>query len=88
MLGFGGMSVNPATLRNIASTTGGDFFRASDYQSFDRGFQTVRNKLDTTKRTVTERIPDQQLFVPFALIAAALVALELLLSHTRLRRLP
>jgi Ca-activated chloride channel family protein len=85
---FGGMSVNPATLRNIAATTGGEFFRASDYASFDRGFQTVRNKLDTTKRTVTERIPDQQLFVPFALIAAALVLLELLLAHTRLRRLP
>ena len=88
LLGFGGMSVNPATLRNIATTTGGEFFRASDYASFDRGFQTVRTKLDTTKRTVTERIPDQQLFVPFALIGAALLMLELLLSHTRLRRLP
>jgi Ca-activated chloride channel homolog len=85
---FGGMSVNPATLRNIATRTNGEFFRASDYASFDRGFQTVRNKLDTTKRTVSERVPDKQLFVPFALIAAALVALELLLSHTRLRRLP
>ncbi len=85
---FGGMSVNPATLRNIAAVTGGDFFRASDYAAFDRGFQTVRTKLDTTKRTVSERIPDQQLFVPFAVIAALLLALELLLSHTRLRRLP
>jgi len=85
---FGGMSVNPATLRNIATTTGGEFFRASDYASFDRGFQTVRNKLDTTKRTVMERVPDQQLFVPFALIAAGLVLLELMLSYGRLRRLP
>jgi Ca-activated chloride channel family protein len=85
---FGGMSVNPATLRNIASRTGGEFFRASDYASFDRGFQTVRNQLDTNKRTVTERVPDQQLFLPFALLAAALVFLDFLLSHTRLRRLP
>jgi Ca-activated chloride channel family protein len=85
---FGGMSVNPATLRNIASLTGGEFFRATDYASFDRGFQTVRTKLDTTKRTVTERVPDKQLFVPFAALAALLLALELLLSHTRLRRLP
>ena len=85
---FGGMSVNPATLRNIASVTGGEFFRASDYAAFDRGFQTVRTKLDTTKRTVSERVPDKQLFVPFATIAALLLALELLLSHTRLRRLP
>ncbi len=85
---FGGMSVNPATLRNIAAVTGGEFFRASDYAAFDRGFQTVRTKLDTTKRTVSERIPDKQLFVPFATLAALLLALELLLSHTRLRRLP
>lgn len=85
---FGGVSVNPATLRSIAQRTGGEFFRATDYASFDRGFQTVRNRLDTTKRTVTERIPDKQLFLPFALLAAALVALEFLLSHTRLRRLP
>jgi Ca-activated chloride channel homolog len=85
---FGGMSVNPATLRNIATLTGGEFFRASDYAAFDRGFQTVRTKLDTTKRTVTERVPDKQLFVPFAALALLLLALELLLSHTRLRRLP
>lgn len=85
---FGGMSVNPATLRNIATQTGGEFFRASDYASFDRGFQTVRNQLDTTKRTIIERVPDKQLFVPFAVIAALLVAIELFLSHTRLRRLP
>jgi Ca-activated chloride channel family protein len=85
---FGGMSVNPATLRNIASLTGGEFFRASDYAAFDRGFQTVRTKLDTTKRTVTERVPDRQLFMPLATIATLLLALELLLSYTRLRRLP
>jgi len=85
---FGGMSVNPATLRNIATVTGGEFFRASDYAAFDRGFQTVRTKLDTTKRTVTERVPDQQLFVPFALLAVALIGLERLLAYTRLRRLP
>jgi len=85
---FGGMSVNPATLRNIAATTGGEFFRASDYESFDHGFQTVRKKLDTTKRTIKERVPDKQLFLPFAIIAAALIGLELLLANTRLRRFP
>lgn len=85
---FGGMSVNPATLRGIATLTGGDFFRATDYESFDRGFQTVRSKLDTTKRVEIERIPDKQMFVPLALLALALLALELVLSHTRLRRLP
>jgi hypothetical protein len=85
---FGGMSVNPATLRSIAQLTGGEFFRATDYESFDRGFQTVRNKLDTVKRTRTERVPDQQLFPVLAVLAGLLLLLEQLLSHTVLRRLP
>lgn len=85
---FGGMSVNPATLRNIARTTGGEFFRATDAESFERGFATVRKELDTVKRTRNERIPDKQLFPVLALTAAILLALELLLSHTWLRRLP
>jgi Ca-activated chloride channel family protein len=85
---FGGMSVNPATLRSIAAVTGGEFFRATDYDSFDRGFQTVRSKLDTTKRVELERLPDKQMFVPLAVLALVLLGLELVLSHTRLRRLP
>jgi Ca-activated chloride channel family protein len=85
---FGGMSVNPATLRNIAQETGGEFFRAEDYESFEQGFLNVRSRLDKTKRVRKERVPDRQLFVFFGGIAAALIALELLLSHTRLRRLP
>jgi len=85
---FGGMSVNPATLRSIAALTGGEFFRATDYESFDKGFQTVRQKLDTTKRVEVERRPDKQLFMPLALLGLVLLGLDLVLSHTRLRRLP
>jgi Ca-activated chloride channel family protein len=85
---FGGMSVNPATLRSIAALTGGEFFRATDYESFDRGFQTVRQRLDTTKRVELERVPDKEMFVPLAILGLLLLALELVLSHTRLRRLP
>lgn len=86
-LGFGG-SVNPRTMRDIARVTGGEFFRATDYETFDKGFQAVRNKLDKTKRVSEEKIPGKQLFLPFAILAAILLALDLLLSHTWLRRLP
>jgi Ca-activated chloride channel family protein len=85
---FGGMSVNPATLRSIAQITGGEFFRASDYESFRRGFETVRDKLDMKKRITTERVPDHQLFVPIAMLALALLVVELVLAYGRLRRLP
>ncbi|MBC7977997.1 MAG: VWA domain-containing protein, partial [Myxococcales bacterium] len=85
---FGSMSVNPAALRSIAQLTGGEFFRATDYASFDRGFQTVRSKLDTTKRVEVARVPDKQMFLPLAVLGLVLLGLELVLSHTRLRRLP
>ena len=85
---FGGMSVNPATLRSIAEITGGKFFRAEDYGQFEAGFMTVRKQLDTTKRTVTEHVTDKQLFVPLVGLALALLGLELLLAYGRLRRLP
>jgi len=85
---FGNISVNPETLRSIAALTDGEFFRATDYESFDNGFQTVRSKLDTTKRIEIERIPDKQLFVPLAILGFLLLGLDLVLSHTRLRRLP
>jgi Ca-activated chloride channel family protein len=85
---LGGMSVNPATLRSIAQLTGGEFFRATDYESFDRGFQAVRNKLDKTKHTYKEKVPHEQLFLPLVVLAMILFGLEVLLSHGRLRRLP
>jgi Ca-activated chloride channel family protein len=84
----GGMGVNPATMRNIADTTGGEFFRATDQALFEAGFMAVREKLDKTTRKVTERIPDKELYAPFLYLAAALLALELLLVLTRFRRFP
>ena len=85
---FGGMSANPETLRSIAALTGGEFFRATDYDTFDRGFQAVRNKLDKIKRVREERVPDKQLFIPLVLLALLLVGLDVLLSHSALRRMP
>ncbi len=85
---LGGMSVNPDTLRGIAEITGGEFFRADNYDAFDRGFQSVRSTLNATKRVITERRPDQQLFVLLVAAAAILLGVELLLANTRLRRLP
>ncbi|MGE5183747.1 MAG: VWA domain-containing protein [Acidobacteriota bacterium] len=85
---FGGMSVNPATLRSIAQITGGEFFRAEDYTSFEKGFMTVRKNLNGTKRTITKHVTDKQLFVPLVALALALLGFELLLAYGRLRRLP
>jgi Ca-activated chloride channel family protein len=85
---FGGMSVNPETLRRIAATTGGEFFRATDSALLNDSFESVRRTLDKTRRVVKERVPDQELFGPLVVLAALLLALEQVLVATRFRRFP
>jgi Ca-activated chloride channel family protein len=85
---FGGMSVNPETLRNLAAMTGGEFFRATDSARLNDSFEAVRKSLEKTRRVVKERVPDQELFGPLVVLAAVLLALEQLLTATRFRRFP
>ena len=83
-----GSDVNPETLSKIADTTGGQFFRATDTDTLERSFQAVRATLEKTKRTVTERKLDQDLYPPLIVLAAILLGLELVLVTTRFRRFP
>ena len=85
---FGGMSVNPETMSNIATITGGQFFRATDVDGFIKSFAEVHKTLDKDKRTVKERVPDKELFLPLLALGALLLVLELLLASTRFRRFP
>ena len=85
---FGGMSVNPETLQNIATVTGGQFFRATDSAALNASFKEVRKTLEKDRRTVTERVPDKELFLPLLALGALLLVLELVLASTRFRRFP
>lgn len=84
----GGMGVNPETMRNIASITGGEYFSANDQEAFEASFAKVRDTLEKTKQTETKVIPDKELYWPWLAIAAAALALELALALTRFRRFP
>jgi Ca-activated chloride channel family protein len=85
---FGGMGTNPQTMKDIASTTGGEYFNASDQEKFEDSFHEVRKTLAKTKRISHKILPDKELFWPWLLVAAAAVALELALALTRFRRFP
>jgi Ca-activated chloride channel family protein len=85
---WGGMSVNPETLRQIAQRTGGQFFRATDSAELNASFAKVRETLDKDRRVMRERVPDQELFGPLVLAAAILLVLEQILAATRFRRFP
>ena len=81
------VDIDEKTLTEIAVMTGGQYFRAQDTE----GLRQVYEEIDEMERylisvqNVTQR---QELFLPFALAAMALILLELLLRRTWLRNIP
>ena len=81
------VDIDEETLTEIAAITGGQYFRAQDTE----GLRQVYNEIDEMEKylisvqNVTRR---QELFLPWALAALALILLELLLRRTWLRSIP
>ncbi len=81
------VDIDEETLTEIAAMTGGQYFRAQDTE----GLRQVYNEIDEMEKylisvqNVTRR---QELFLPWALAALALILLELLLRRTWLRSIP
>jgi Ca-activated chloride channel family protein len=83
----GGPGVDEATLKRIADETGGAFWLA---ESADKLHQIYR-EIDRLERTEIESIRHidyAERFLPFVLIAIALLALEQVLISTIFRRVP
>jgi Ca-activated chloride channel family protein len=75
------------TLTEIASITGGTYFRATDNTSLSGIYDEIdqMEKSHISVNTVTKR---KELYLPFAIIALALVGCELILRRTWLRNIP
>ncbi len=79
--------VDPALLQRIAQETDGQFFRATDRASLEQTFQTILDRLERSRIADPTSRPSEKfhwLVVP----AVLLLALELLLASTVLRRFP
>lgn len=77
----------PELLREMARMTGGAYFHAADSNRFEEIFEEI-DRLERTRREhITNRQYDERMEW-FIFPAFALFLLELLLSRTRLRRLP
>ncbi len=81
------VDIDEKTLSQIASITGGKYFRAEDnaglsaiYQEIDEMEKYLINVQNVTRK--------QELFLPFAVLALSLVFLEFLLRRTWLRNIP
>lgn len=79
--------IDEATLKTIASTTGGKYFRATDNSVLASIFSEI-DSLEKSQIDVRNFSHTEDNFLPWALLAFALLALELLLRNTLLRSLP
>ncbi len=82
-----GEEVDEKTLREVADTTGGKYFRALDREGLEAIFQEI-SSLEKSEIETKGHRRFQELF-PYALVPALLLfLLEIILANTRLRKLP
>ena len=81
------VDIDEKTLTEIASITGGQYFRAED----NEGLSNIYDEIDEMEKyliNVQNVTRKQELYLPFALLALALIFIELLLRRTWLRTIP
>ncbi|MEA1885919.1 MAG: VWA domain-containing protein [Bacteroidota bacterium] len=79
------VEIDEEILREIASMTGGQYFRATDNESLDRIYEEI-DKLEKSKINVQEFSRKREEYMPLAIIISALLLLEILLRYTVLRK--
>lgn len=81
------IDIDDTSMRQIAETTGGRYFRATDTEELRKIYDEI-DRLEKTKVEINSYMEYKELFVPFALAALCLILAEVILQHTRLRILP
>ena len=79
--------IDETTLRHIADTTGGKYFRATDLDSLKRVYDEI-DSLEKTEIEVHQYTRYKERFMPFVLTGLICLASERLLSLSRLGRFP
>lgn len=81
------VDIDTKTLSDIAATTEGNFYRATNTKELKRIYQDI-DKLEKTKMNVKKFSKHYEAYQPFAIAAIISLLLEILLRNTVLRRLP
>ena len=81
------MNINEELLRDIASATGGLYFRARDNASLQNIYSEI-DKLEKSEVQITTLKRFREKYFPFALAAAIFVLLEMLLRYTLFKKFP
>lgn len=81
------VDIDENTLKEIASTTGGQYFRATDNKSLKSIYDEI-DQMEKTKISVQEYSKKQEEYKNWALLVFGLLLLEILLRNTVLRNIP
>ena len=81
------VEIDENTLAQIASTTNGNYFRATSNSKLKEVYEEI-DKLEKTKLSVKEYNTHQERFHWFAFIAFLLVLIEVILRYSLLRKIP
>jgi Ca-activated chloride channel family protein len=81
------VDVDEATLKKVASVTGGAFYRATDTPTLHRVYAAI-DRAEKTTRTIKAYSSESEQYAWFAAPGLLLLVSELLLSSTRFRRVP
>lgn len=81
------VKIDEEMLQEIANTTGGQYFRATDKEKLRDIYEEI-DQMEKTKIEVKEYSKRSEEFLPFALLALAFLLAEILLKNTVLRSLP
>jgi Ca-activated chloride channel family protein len=81
------VEIDEEVLQNIAASTGGEYFRATDNQKLKSIYQEI-DKMEKSRIEVKEYSEKNEEFFWFALIGGVLLLLELIFKTTILRSIP
>jgi Ca-activated chloride channel family protein len=81
------VDIDEPTLKQIAATTGGQYFRATDNASL-RAIYTEIDQMEKTKISVQEFSKKQEEYRDIALLVFALLLLEMILRYTLFKKIP
>ena len=81
------VEIDEPIMKQIASSTGGQYFRATDNASLQAIYKEI-DLLEKTKISVQEFSKKQEEYVPLALLVFALLLIELLVRNTWLKNIP
>ena len=79
--------IDEATLKNIASITGGKYFRATSGNALSNIFKEI-DQMEKTRMDVQRFTHTEDRYEPWALLLLGLLLLSLLLDYTLLRHIP